>query len=631
MSHYSTMPVSNLPEDRALVVFKINAPSDIATVHLVGSWDNFSAPLLLARDSKSAWKICLGSSKYGAGASIRGLKMGARYTYYYVVNGHIQMPDPTVAERAVDPRSGIICSVLNVPFQVAPGQKVIAGSPELSTCESFARELSACQSRQKQRPKPLNLNQGLDFPSYIAVDKPVASPTRANAPRRPTVVIPKSAKKYSHCTPISAVPSLTPSSGLNSAVSPTSIHTPCSGRGLRSKRSFGFSFSRSNSVREIGEPMESPAEGEKRRGFHIKTPSIPSISNLIGSGSSKARSGFPVISNPIPLDYERTYGPNISRSSSTASRRAPNTPAVGLGLGLGIDVTTSRRASRSSFIEDEEQILEAQEEAYTAIRDRNMSSRRPRPVSVASTTISDSPSLTQSEFSVESSPSPVDDDDASSISSSPMLSQYDSDVEIEADNEDEAMMTAMMASKLHISGKYHTRGSLEAVQADNLSDMENWYRNAVKMSKSRSSRYSKSTRFSDISCVTGIDNASQEGLYYAQTSQTKRPSPLGGEVKSRRLSPSLPMHAPMPVRPEAEAIVAIESMEAQAEARLRSFIRSSWGKFDQVDIASEAVSEEYQDYLSELGYLRNEVEDLRREREYLVRNLQYLEYGYCYE
>ncbi|KAK6346451.1 hypothetical protein TWF730_010772 [Orbilia blumenaviensis] len=609
MAQYATHLAANLPNDKAIVVFSIRTPNDTATVHLVGSWDNFSAPLLMGRDFKpnaGTWKVCLGSSKYGVGASIDGLKMGGRYTYYFVINGHIQMPDPTVAERVVDPRSGTICSVLNVPFEVAAGQKVIAGSPELSTTESFARELSACQKRQSQRAYPFNLNQDDE---YATLERPTAVSTRANAPRRPTVVIPNGAKP-NQTSPISAVPSLTPSSGLNSAVSPTSVGTPYSGRlNLRSKRSFGFGFSRSNSVRELGEQVYSPPEAGKKRGFHLKTPSIPSISNLISSNSSKPRSGFPVISNPIPQDYDRSYYTGeLSRSSSTASRRQAQ--CTGLGINM-----LSCQSSRSSLIEDEEQeILEAQDQAYNAVRSRKMASSISRPLSVASTTISDSPSLTQSEFSVESSPSPVDD--TSSISSSPMQ-PYDSDIEIETDDEEESMIAAMMASKLQLNGKYAYSG-LDAVRVDDLADMENWYRSAAR--KSRSSRNSRSTRFSDVSCATRFEE-SQDDSYPGQVSYVNQPWSSEAVSKSRRLSPSLQVHAPMPVRPEAEAVVAIESMEAQAEARLRSLIRSSWGRFDYVEIGSESVSEEYQDYLAELSYLRREVEDLRREKEYLCRRL----------
>ncbi|KAK6505916.1 hypothetical protein TWF506_010848 [Arthrobotrys conoides] len=616
MAYCTTQLTNSPPNDRAIVVFSIRTPSDTATVHLVGSWDNFSAPLLMGKDFKpnaGTWKICLGSSKYGAGASIDGLKMGGRYTYYFVINGHIQMPDPTVAERVVDPRSGTICSIFNTPFQVAAGQKVIAGSPELSTTESFARELSACKKRQSQKVYPFNLNQNDGYSNF---EKPGSASTRVNAPQRPTVVIPNGSKQI-QTSPISAVPSLTPSSGLNSAVSPASAGAPYSGRlNLRSKRSFGFGFSRSNSVRELGEQASSPSESGKKRGFHLKTPSIPSISNLIASNSSKPRPGFPVISNPIPQDFDRSYHTGgRSRSSSTASRR--QVQCTGLGINMA-----SCRSSRSSLIEDEEQeILEAQDQAYSAVRSRKMASSIPRPLSVASTTISDSPSLTQSEFSVESSPGPADD--TSSISSSPMQ-HFDSDVEIETDDEGENLVAAVMASKLQLGGK-HAYSGLDAVRVDDLVDMENWYRSAAR--KSRSSRYSRSTCFSDVSCATRFEEA-QDDLCPSQISFITRSWPP--ESKSRRLSPSLHVHAPMPVRPEAEAVAAVESMEAQAEARLRSLIRSSWGRFDYVEIGSESVSEEYQDYLTELNYLRREVEDLRREKEYLYRRLSTTEQNRFY-
>ncbi|KAF3907367.1 hypothetical protein AA313_de0209959 [Arthrobotrys entomopaga] len=611
MANYSSISTPIIPNDRALVVFSINTPIDTATVHLVGSWDNFSAPLLMGRDATAtcgSWKLCLGSSKYGSGASVRGLKMGGRYTYYFVINGHIQMPDPTVSERAVDPRSGTICSVFNVPYQIGTGQKIIAGSPELSTAESFARELLACQRRHKSRPSPLNLNQN-SMDVYTRLDKPVLSPQGTNGPRRPRVVIPGETSKNTFSSPVSTIPSLTPSSGLNSAVSPTSVNTPYSARtGLRSKRSFGFGFSRSNSVREIGEYADSPVESAKKRGFHLKTPSIPALSTLIGSSSSKSRTGFPIISNPIPHEYEKVFrGPIPSRSSSTGSGYAAKSQLTGLGLGIDF------ASCRSSRIEDEEQeILEAQSLAYDAVRSRMMASPPTRPLSAASTTISDSPSLTQSEFSIESSPSYVDD--TSSISSSPMQSSFGSDVEIETDDEDESAMAAIFASKSHFKGKHE---SLEAIRADNLSDMENWYRNAVKISKSRSSRYSKSTRFSDVSCFTHFEDSSQDDHSYGQASHVEKRWPPNAEGRVRGLSPSLKMHAPMPIKPEAEAVIAIESMEAQAEAKLRSLIRSSWGRFDHLDLHTEHLCEEYQDYLYELSYLRQEVEELRREKEYL--------------
>jgi len=59
------------------------------TVHLLGSWDNYSSCLPLSKDPKSdGWSGCL---------ELQGptLKQGQRYWYYYVVDGCHAVHDPT--------------------------------------------------------------------------------------------------------------------------------------------------------------------------------------------------------------------------------------------------------------------------------------------------------------------------------------------------------------------------------------------------------------------------------------------------------------------------------------------------------------------------------------------------------
>ncbi|CUS09839.1 unnamed protein product [Tuber aestivum] len=105
--------------DRALVTFRIAFPTDKMprTVHLVGSWDNFSTALPMDQDlrvGRGVWK--------GMVTERGGLVMGHDYTYYFLLNSKTFVPDPasTPDLTMVDPTSGRLVSTLYVPLELPP-------------------------------------------------------------------------------------------------------------------------------------------------------------------------------------------------------------------------------------------------------------------------------------------------------------------------------------------------------------------------------------------------------------------------------------------------------------------------------------------------------------------------------
>lgn len=89
--------------------FSLRTPSNVKTVHLVGSWDNYSRQLPLSKESSKpgAW-----GGKFRFQTSV--LKLGGRYWYYYIMDGYHVSFDPAV-EYTVEPTTGRKLNILDVP------------------------------------------------------------------------------------------------------------------------------------------------------------------------------------------------------------------------------------------------------------------------------------------------------------------------------------------------------------------------------------------------------------------------------------------------------------------------------------------------------------------------------------
>jgi hypothetical protein len=89
--------------------FSLRTSSNVKTVHLLGSWDNYTGQLPLSKDaSKSgSWK---GNFRF-QGAT---LKAGSRYWYYYIMDGYHVSHDPAVPSTK-EPTTGRSLNILDVP------------------------------------------------------------------------------------------------------------------------------------------------------------------------------------------------------------------------------------------------------------------------------------------------------------------------------------------------------------------------------------------------------------------------------------------------------------------------------------------------------------------------------------
>lgn len=91
--------------------FNLRTSSGVKTVHLLGSWDNYSGQLPLSKDKTSSksgsWK---GTFRF-QGAT---LQAGQRYWYYYIIDGYHVSHDPGQSSTT-EPTTGRVLNILDVP------------------------------------------------------------------------------------------------------------------------------------------------------------------------------------------------------------------------------------------------------------------------------------------------------------------------------------------------------------------------------------------------------------------------------------------------------------------------------------------------------------------------------------
>ncbi|KAJ5484536.1 Immunoglobulin E-set [Penicillium expansum] len=88
--------------------FSLRTSSNVKTVHLVGSWDNYQRQIPLSSEDKpGAW---VGKFRFQTSM----LQLGGRYWYYYMMDGYHVSHDPAV-EYTVEPTTGRKLNILDVP------------------------------------------------------------------------------------------------------------------------------------------------------------------------------------------------------------------------------------------------------------------------------------------------------------------------------------------------------------------------------------------------------------------------------------------------------------------------------------------------------------------------------------
>jgi len=130
--------------------FTLRTSANCKTVHLLGSWDNYSGQLPLSKDSKKSggW---VGSFKF-QGAT---LKQGQRYWYYYIIDGYHVSHDPA-REFTTEPTTGRKLNILDIPAK-----------------KSSSTTTSSKSSRDSRRISTASIPKGRSLsPERIAAPRP---------------------------------------------------------------------------------------------------------------------------------------------------------------------------------------------------------------------------------------------------------------------------------------------------------------------------------------------------------------------------------------------------------------------------------------------------------------------------
>jgi len=138
--------------------FTLRTSANCKTVHLLGSWDNYSGQLPLSKDTTKAggWK---GTFRF-QGAT---LKQGQRYWYYYIIDGYHVSHDPA-RESVTEPTTGRKLNTLDIPKatskQEAPTGKASRHSRRISSSNvPKGRSLSPSQIQSPKPTKPHETRQ----------------------------------------------------------------------------------------------------------------------------------------------------------------------------------------------------------------------------------------------------------------------------------------------------------------------------------------------------------------------------------------------------------------------------------------------------------------------------------------
>ncbi|KAI9817517.1 MAG: hypothetical protein M1827_001127 [Pycnora praestabilis] len=128
-----------------LLTFILQTPIATKTVHLLGSWDNFSKPYVMHADPRTGrghWRgchkfeniICDGELTTQSVRRDGGLKMGGTYWYYYQLDGDVEYSDPAQPCTTACPfLPGQPVNILEVPIETDVDFTTWRGDPTSSS------------------------------------------------------------------------------------------------------------------------------------------------------------------------------------------------------------------------------------------------------------------------------------------------------------------------------------------------------------------------------------------------------------------------------------------------------------------------------------------------------------------
>jgi hypothetical protein len=166
--------------------FNLRTSSGVKTVHLLGSWDNYSGQLPLAKDKTSsksgAWK---GTFRF-QGAT---LQPGQRYWYYYIIDGYHVSHDPAQSSTT-EPTTGRVLNILDVPSEKSSSHK--SSSKSSSSSSSSSKHSSSDKDRKSKHSSSSSRRESRRDSS--AVDIPKGRPLSVSQIKSPKPVAPHATK-----------------------------------------------------------------------------------------------------------------------------------------------------------------------------------------------------------------------------------------------------------------------------------------------------------------------------------------------------------------------------------------------------------------------------------------------------
>ncbi|OCT49817.1 hypothetical protein CLCR_06809 [Cladophialophora carrionii] len=147
-----------------LITFLVRTPPSTRSVQLYGSWDNFSTPYPMQRDSRTGpehWSGCHSFSNIICDGDVEGnntpreggLKMGGTYWYYYTLDDEIEFHNSAEPATTTCPMlPGQLINVLNVPFALSSSGR--SRNDSVSSTSSEYRTMNPTDKFLNPRPAP---------------------------------------------------------------------------------------------------------------------------------------------------------------------------------------------------------------------------------------------------------------------------------------------------------------------------------------------------------------------------------------------------------------------------------------------------------------------------------------------
>jgi len=170
------------------LTFSLRTSSGVKTVHLLGSWDNYTGQLPLSRDKTSSksggWK---GTFRFQGST----LQPGQRYWYYYIIDGYHVSHDPGQSSTT-EPTTGRVLNILDVPRDKS-SSKSSSKTSSSKHSSSDKHHSSSTKHRDKYSSSSSRRDSRRDSPSF-AIDIPKGRPLSVSQIQSPKPVTPHATK-----------------------------------------------------------------------------------------------------------------------------------------------------------------------------------------------------------------------------------------------------------------------------------------------------------------------------------------------------------------------------------------------------------------------------------------------------